>query len=283
MSECDVVSADSHVIEPPELWEEWLSKKFKDRAPKLVKDEDGGDAWLFDQGRPPEPLGLMTVTGYGYDKFKWTGWTYDGIEPGCDVGEDRLRQLDFDGVQAEVIYPPQRTMGYFMSGTEPDFHAAGLEAYRRWVKDDFCTAAAHLEVHARPRLGAVPADAAHHPGLEGGTGQLIKLAPELGKERAVLRAQQGARDGLRARALLKRLPPSMHRPYGMRWEHTRLVPDGRFPVTREIWRMALAGWTLWAIARELTSRGVSTPKGKAIWRSSSIGQMLRNRAYAGAI
>ena len=35
------------------------------------------------------------------------------------------------------------------------------------------------------------------PMLEGGEGQLVELALALGKERSVLRAQQGARDGLR--------------------------------------------------------------------------------------
>ncbi len=140
MAEFGIISADSHVIEPPDLWEKWLPKKFQDRAPKLVKDEAGGDAWLFAKDRPPEPLGLVTVTGYSYDKFSWTGARYDEIEQGCFVGKDRLRQLDFDGVQAEVIYPPQRTMGYFMGNTDTEFHAAGLEAYHRWVSEDFCAA-----------------------------------------------------------------------------------------------------------------------------------------------
>jgi len=38
------------------------------------------------------------------------------------------------------------------------------------------------------------------PMLEGQEGQLVELALALGKERSVLRAQQGARDGLRASA-----------------------------------------------------------------------------------
>ena len=38
------------------------------------------------------------------------------------------------------------------------------------------------------------------PMLEGQEGQLVNLALALGKERSVLRAQQGARDGLRAKA-----------------------------------------------------------------------------------
>ena len=40
-----IIDSDQHIVEPPDLWECWLPKKFRDRAPKLVKDEDGGDAW----------------------------------------------------------------------------------------------------------------------------------------------------------------------------------------------------------------------------------------------
>ena len=66
--------------------------------------------------------------------------------------------------------------------------------------------------------------------LEGGEGQLVELALALGKERSVLRAQQGARDGLRDRARLKGLPPNMPKTYGMRWEGNRLVPDENYSV-----------------------------------------------------
>ena len=71
------------------------------------------------------------------------------------------------------------------------------------------------------------------PMLEGGEGQLVELALALGKERSVLRAQQGARDGLRDRALLKGLPPNMNKPYGMRWENIRVVPDENYQVAGE--------------------------------------------------
>ena len=53
--EYKVIDCDQHVIEPPDLWENYLPKKFQDVAPKLVKDKDGGDAWLL--GEAVESLG----------------------------------------------------------------------------------------------------------------------------------------------------------------------------------------------------------------------------------
>ena len=98
------------------------------------------------------------------------------------------------------------------------------------------------------------------PMLEGAEGQLVEMALALGKDRSVVRAQQGARDGLRARATQKGLPPNYHSPYGMRWEDDRLVPNTDYPLACEIWRMGLEGETLWSIAKALTQRGVPTPK-----------------------
>ncbi len=207
MPQFDVISADSHVIEPPDLWKKWLPKTYQERAPRLVKDEDGGDAWFFGEGRPPEPLGLVTVTGYGYDKFKWTGWTYDKIEPGCYVGKERLKQLDFDGVQAEVIYPPQRTMGYFMTGTQPDFHEAGLEAFHRWVREDFCGADPKRlkAVMQIPNLGIEKAVAALKEGKKNGMAAATISAWPSGNA-----ALSSADDPFWAAAQALEMPVSMH-------------------------------------------------------------------------
>jgi hypothetical protein len=103
------------------------------------------------------------------------------------------------------------------------------------------------------------------PMLEGGEGQLVELALALGKERSVLRAQSGAKSGLRDRALLKGLPPNMSQAFGMRWEGNRLVPDDNYPIACEIWSMGLAGRKILSIATELTKRGISTPSGKLGW------------------
>ena len=130
------------------------------------------------------------------------------------------------------------------------------------------------------------------PMLDGGEGQLLELALALGKERAVLRAQQGARDGLRDRQLhdglrdrarLRGLPPNRNQPYGMRWEGNLLVPDPRYGVACEIWRMGLAGRPLMSIANELTRRGIPTPSGKLGWSAYSARHILKNRTYAGVI
>jgi glutamate synthase domain-containing protein 1 len=36
-----IIDSDSHVNEPPELWQERVPAKWKDRAPKLIHSEKG--------------------------------------------------------------------------------------------------------------------------------------------------------------------------------------------------------------------------------------------------
>jgi len=136
MSRYHIVSADAHVVEAPDLWNRYLPVEFRDRAPKLVKDEEGGDAWSFGGG-PPEPLGLVTKVGTELDKLRWTGARYDQMHPGCYSGKGRLELMDQDGVDAEILYPPQRTTLYFMMNADPEFGRAGIDAYNCWVLEDW--------------------------------------------------------------------------------------------------------------------------------------------------
>ena len=108
--------------------------------PRLVKDPLGGDAWEFVHGAPAMPIGLVTNAGeWGkrYEDNAWYGWTYDNIRAGAFDGKERLVEQDIDGVDAEVIYPSQRTMGTFMAQEDDDYHLAGLEAYNTWLATEF--------------------------------------------------------------------------------------------------------------------------------------------------
>ncbi len=137
-----MISADSHIVEPPDLWEKWLAAEFRPRAPRLVKDEEGGDAWLYNDGGAPAPLGLVTVTrGRAREELRWSGARYATINRGNFDGTARVDEMLEDGVVAEVIYPPQRTMRHFMQGTEDEFHLAGICAYNDWLQKDFCARA----------------------------------------------------------------------------------------------------------------------------------------------
>lgn len=130
-----IVDCDQHVIEPPELWEKYLPKKFHARAPRLVRDEDGGDAWQL--GSHVESLGLVAAKEVSPRNLRWTGTRYEDMHPGIYEAKGRLELLDEDGIHACVLFPPQRTMIYFMTCGDEELQLAGMQAYNEFISE-FC-------------------------------------------------------------------------------------------------------------------------------------------------
>ena len=121
------------------------------------------------------------------------------------------------------------------------------------------------------------------PMLEGPEGQMIEFALALGKERSVLRAQQGAKDGLRARAVLKGLPSVPKNPYGYAWDDgkQRLLPTEKWETARFICRSGLEGLPLRHIRRELNRMAIPSPSGREWWNIPGIYRILSNPTYGG--
>ena len=100
-----VISADSHMMEPADLWEIRLDHKFSDRAPKVVKNERGKGFMFVAPGVRPFPVaGGFGIGKSGEELKEHLQKGYEAARPsGWDPAE-RLKDQDIDGVQAEVIY-----------------------------------------------------------------------------------------------------------------------------------------------------------------------------------
>ena len=117
---------------------------------------------------------------------------------------------------------------------------------------------------------------------DGEMGEVMEFLSAWQKEKQVLRAQQGARDGLRARATLRGLPAVPRAPYGYQWNGRVFESDPvTFPMARRIWELALDGVSIAGIARQLTETGIPSPSGKTYWNTSTIARILSNPTYGG--
>ena len=131
--------------------------------------------------------------------------------------------------------------------------------------------------------------AKHSPIVERSEGELLEYIRTWAKEQQVLRAQQGSKDGLRDRVLLKGLPPCGRPPYGYDFpladdgarDYTHLVPNRNWNGAKFIWQKALEGISMRQTIRELYKQGVSSPQGKEVWAVPVIAGILHNPAYAG--
>ena len=71
-----LISADSHVLEPPHIWTTYMPKKFHDKVPRVVPDGEGGEAWQFAPDIPPAPIGIYASAGRKHEDIRWTGVTF---------------------------------------------------------------------------------------------------------------------------------------------------------------------------------------------------------------
>jgi len=76
-----IVSADSHVNPPKDLWVRNVPQKFKDRAPR-VESTDMGDFWIVD-AQISGAIGLDSSAGRKPEEFKPHGLSYKDMRPGA--------------------------------------------------------------------------------------------------------------------------------------------------------------------------------------------------------
>ena len=134
--EFNLISADSHVLEPPHIWTTYVPKKFHDKVPRVVPDGEGGEAWQFSPDTPPAPIGIYASAGRSHDEIRWTGVTFAGANQGNFRGEPRLEEQDQDGIDAEVLFGSARMMSHFFSDLDPEYHLAGVRAYNDWLHQE---------------------------------------------------------------------------------------------------------------------------------------------------
>jgi hypothetical protein len=131
-----VIDCDSHVNEPPDLWQERVPAKWKERAPR-VDHLENGDMWIFDGGKEKWPVGLTAVAGLSYFDYKPMGITYETMRRGSFDTKARLDDMDADGIYAPVLYPSVTLKGAKIYSQEHELQKACVRAYNEWLCE-FC-------------------------------------------------------------------------------------------------------------------------------------------------
>ena len=135
-SDYQVISSDSHVVEPHDLWQRYVASRFRDRAPRLIRDPDT-DRLECDQAELP-PVGLLAGCARGDADVRLQGrWEEDVFVGGYDPAV-RLADLRRDGVDAEVLYPTIAMQLYPIPDAE--FQWELFRGYNTWLAEEFCAA-----------------------------------------------------------------------------------------------------------------------------------------------
>ncbi len=121
-----LISADSHVNEPPEMFAERMPAQLRDRAPR-TEEIDGVPSLVMEGARPRKmPKGRQQLEGEALDRAQAGGW-----EPDL-----RMRDQDRDGVSGEVVFPTLALQACFVA-PDPELQMALSQAYNDWVCEVF--------------------------------------------------------------------------------------------------------------------------------------------------
>lgn len=101
-----IISADSHVMEPADLWTSRLPKSRRDHAPEVRKNPDRPGYSFHAPGLPPSTVSGSWGAGKSGEELKRHLETagYDSARPSGWDPVERLKDQDIDGVHAEVLY-----------------------------------------------------------------------------------------------------------------------------------------------------------------------------------
>src|SRR3954471_11440516 len=155
-----IISVDDHVVEPPDLFERWLPKPFRDdpRAPRVKRvgiasmthvsgqtydivyddSQPKSDAWFYEDLVQPHKR-HVAAGGFARDDMTLSPITYDEMRPVCYDPRARLDDMDLDHVEASLCFPtfPRFCGQTFAEATDKDLALACVRAYNDWMVEEW--------------------------------------------------------------------------------------------------------------------------------------------------
>jgi len=122
-------------------WLDRVPAKYCDLAPRLMRQPDGSDAWFIGDKITRPAAAADLYGGKGRDQYVPFNGRYEGT-PGTGSSEQRLREQDRDGIDAEVLFPSQQGGPKFWRRIEDeDAYKAVVRAYNSWLVEEYCSPA----------------------------------------------------------------------------------------------------------------------------------------------
>jgi len=131
-----VLSSDSHVFEPPDLWTTRIEKRFRDRAPRMQR-VDGVDEIVVEADQVLAGIGLISNAGARFEAPETISGRgrFEDVPRGGYDPEQHLADMRLDGVAGEVLYPSQGL--FYFRVKDSALMSAIFRAYNDWLAE-FC-------------------------------------------------------------------------------------------------------------------------------------------------
>jgi predicted TIM-barrel fold metal-dependent hydrolase len=150
-----ILSSDSHVFEPPDLWQTRIDRAFRDRAPRMVRI-DGADQIVIEVDQVLSGIGLISNAGARFEAPETISGNarFEDVHRGGYDPDQHLADMRLDGVAGEVLYPSQGL--FYFRVADSSLQAAIFRAYNDWLAEFCRTDPARLKGIAMISMDDVP-------------------------------------------------------------------------------------------------------------------------------
>jgi len=137
----NLMSSDGHLEVPPERWAHRVEAKHRDRVPRTVHLPDGGDALLI-EGQPLLEANFLDLRA-GRAPGQWQPFGLKVADAaGTGSPEQRVKEQDIDGIDAEVLFPAMVAGPVFWRNISHDeVYGAVIRGYNDWLAEEYCAVA----------------------------------------------------------------------------------------------------------------------------------------------
>jgi predicted TIM-barrel fold metal-dependent hydrolase len=139
-----IISVDDHLVEPPDLFAGRISARFADRAPHVITDDTGMEAWEYD-GQRNYKVGLNAVAGRPIEECSYEPARFDEMRRAAWDPHARLVDMDIDGVWAAVNFPSALAgfagQRYQLGVSDPALAWEVVRAANDWHLEEWCATA----------------------------------------------------------------------------------------------------------------------------------------------
>src|SRR5260370_1854907 len=123
MADYPIISADSHIVEPPDMYSSRIAPQFRNRARRMERRKTPAgreyDAWML-EGQQVGTLGAVMQAGQRFEdpsQIDFLG-IWEDVRKGAYNADAMLRENEEDGIWGSVLQPSQRLFCYRIPATD---------------------------------------------------------------------------------------------------------------------------------------------------------------------
>ena len=129
------ISADSHVVEPPEAYSRYIEPQWRDLAPRIIPNPDTAirNELYWADGMAPFAFHTSSAAGLKPHEIDMEHGGFASMHKAGWDSQFRVAAQEHDGMLAEVIYP---TVGMILCALpNADYKQACFRAFNQWMRD----------------------------------------------------------------------------------------------------------------------------------------------------